>query len=84
MRYWAYLAFALASVLLWGGLLIWVFLRDYGCGEGQIAQVCTSGPSRIAYGLLWLSLPLTALIFSFYRKLIRRVLSPRDGTWRDQ
>jgi hypothetical protein len=84
MRYVAYLAFALVSILMWGGLLVWLFLRDYGCGEGQVAPVCASGPSRVGYALLWLSLPLTALIFTFYRKMVRRVLPPRDRTWRDQ
>jgi hypothetical protein len=84
MRYVAYMAFAMVAMSTWAGLTVWLFLRDYGCAEGGVASVCTSVPSRIGHVLLWLSLPLTALLFSYFRKLIRRALQARDHTWRDQ
>jgi hypothetical protein len=82
-RYLAYLGFGLAALLVWSGLALWLFLRDYGCGEGSVAAQCSSVGSRIGYWLLLLSFPITALIFTYFRK-IRKAFGMRDHTWRNQ
>lgn len=83
-RYLAYVAFGLAITLAWAALALWLFLRDYGCGEGSVAVTCTSISSRIGYFLLLFSFPISALIFTYFRKLIRKALHVPDNAWRDQ
>ena len=77
LRYLLYLAFVAAAVLFW--LLFFLYITapaDPGsclsgrdCGEASFAR------NLVAVASVWLAMPLTALVFVFYRRLVRWLLA---------
>lgn len=81
LRYLLYLGFVLAAVAFWLLFLLFFMwpqgdphaciVRDECVERSLVARIVTTM-------LLWLAMPLTALAFVLYRKLVRRLFPPRQ------